>query len=78
VRAKEALRKSSFLKAHGFTGCGKTRISGGIGVKRSSVAKAIVDSVGFIRGLKPPPPSGLSFSAACLAVPYILQNECGL
>jgi hypothetical protein len=56
----------------------KLGILGGIGAKRSSVAKAIVDSVGFMRGLKPPPPSGLSFSAACLAVPYILQNECGL
>jgi hypothetical protein len=35
--------------------------------KPSSGAKARVDSVGFMRGLKPPPPSGLSFSAACLA-----------
>jgi hypothetical protein len=40
---------------------------GGISEKRPSVAKAIIHSVGFMRGLKPPPPSGLSFSAACLA-----------
>jgi hypothetical protein len=32
---------------------------------RFSGAKASVDSVGFMRGLKPPPPSELSFFAAC-------------
>jgi hypothetical protein len=35
--------------------------------KRSSVAKAIVDLIGFARGVKPPSPSALSFSAACKA-----------
>jgi hypothetical protein len=36
-----------------------------IAEKLPSGAKAHVDSVGFMRGLKPPPPSGMSFSAAC-------------
>ena len=36
-----------------------------IGEKRPSGAKARVDPVGIMRGLKPPPPSGSSFSAAC-------------
>jgi hypothetical protein len=36
-----------------------------IGEERPSVAKAIIDSIGFTRGLKPPSPSALSFSAAC-------------
>ena len=31
--------------------------------------KPRVDFAGFVRGLKPPPPSGSSFSAACEAVP---------
>jgi hypothetical protein len=47
----------------------KLEIWGEIGVKRPSGAKARIDSVGFMRGLKPPPPSGSSFSAACLVVP---------
>jgi thiamine monophosphate kinase len=33
--------------------------------KHTSGAKAQADSVGFMRGLKPPPPSRSSFSAAC-------------
>ncbi len=36
-------------------------IRGEIGGKRPSGAKASVDSAGFMRGLKPPPPSVLSF-----------------
>ena len=36
---------------------------------RPSVAKATADSNGFTRGLKPPSPSELSFSAACKVVP---------
>ena len=43
----------------------KGRFSGEIGRIRSSGAKAISDSIGFMRGLKPPPPSKSSFSAAC-------------
>ena len=35
--------------------------------KPPSGAKARVDSAGFMRGLKPPPPSGLCFSATCKA-----------
>jgi hypothetical protein len=41
-----------------------------IGEKHSSGAKARMDSFGFRRGLKPPPPSGFGFSAACEAVPF--------
>jgi hypothetical protein len=41
----------------GFTGYGKRAVSEKIGGKSSSEAKASVDSVGFMRGLKPPPPS---------------------
>ena len=37
---------------------------------RPSVAKATADSNGFTRGLKPPSPSELSFSAACKVVPF--------
>jgi hypothetical protein len=37
--------------------------------KYSSAAKAVVDSIGFMRGLKSPPPSEASFSAASLVVP---------
>src|SRR5450759_4159027 len=40
-------------------------ISGEIGGGRPSAAKADLDSVGFMRGLKPPPPSVSSFSAVC-------------
>ena len=40
---------------------------GGIEENWPSVAKATCDSVGFLRGLKPPTPSVLSFSAACSA-----------
>jgi hypothetical protein len=35
--------------------------------KGPSAAKAGIDSEGFMRGLKPPPPSDVSFSAACKA-----------
>jgi|GEM_PF-5471399 hypothetical protein len=45
----------------------KRPVPGKIGGKNSSGAEAHVDSVGFMRGLKPPPPSVLGFSAACLA-----------
>jgi len=42
----------------------KPGLSGEIGEKRTSGAKARIDSDGFMRGLKPPPLSGSSFSAA--------------
>jgi threonylcarbamoyladenosine tRNA methylthiotransferase MtaB len=38
-----------------------------IGEEHSPEAKAHVDSFGFMRGLRPPPPSGFGFSAACKA-----------
>jgi hypothetical protein len=44
---------------------GKLLGSGVAEENRPSVAKAIFDSAGFVRGLKPPTPSVLSFSAAC-------------
>jgi segregation and condensation protein A len=47
----------------------KPGISGEIGGKCPSVAKASDDSVGFLRGLKPPPPSETSSSVACEAPP---------
>src|ERR1035437_3710574 len=53
VRAKQAAEKLG--------------ISGEIGGERPSGAKARVDFVGFMRGLKPPPPSESSFPAACKA-----------
>jgi len=46
----------------------KRGISGEIAGKRPSGAEAHIDSVGFMRGLKPPPPFGSSFSAACKAL----------
>jgi hypothetical protein len=42
------------------------------GEKRSSVAKACVDFAGFMRGLKPPPPSVLGLSAACLGMAPVM------
>jgi hypothetical protein len=45
----------------------KLEICGLIGGKCPSAAKANVDSAGVMRGLKPPPPSASSFSAACEA-----------
>jgi hypothetical protein len=59
------------------TGCEKTPDFGEIGRKCSSVAKASVDSIGFMRGLKPPPPSGMSFSAACKAQLILLGLRTG-
>ena len=47
----------------------KLEISGEIVAKCPSVAEASIDSVGVMRGLKPPPPSVWSFSAVCEAVP---------
>jgi hypothetical protein len=37
------------------------------GERGPSAAKAGIDSAGFTRGLKPPSPSDVSFSAACKA-----------
>jgi hypothetical protein len=45
----------------------KLEILGEMCRRRPSAAKANVDSIGLTRGLKPPPPSGSSFSAACKA-----------
>jgi 16S rRNA (cytosine967-C5)-methyltransferase len=50
-------------------------ISGEIVGKHPSVAKASIDSVGFMRGLKPPPPSGSSISTACITPARILSEE---
>jgi hypothetical protein len=33
--------------------------------------KPTIDLIGFMRGLNPPPPSDLSFSAACEVVPWL-------
>ena len=56
------------IRSGGERAAEKGLIRGEIGGKRTSGAEARIDSVGFMRGLKPPPPSGLSFSAACEAV----------
>jgi putative transposase len=48
----------------------KGRIPRGKTEKRSSGPKGPIDYAGFMRGLKPPPPSGPGFSAACKAVPF--------
>jgi hypothetical protein len=45
----------------------KLGLSGEIDEKRTSGAKARIDSADVMRGLKPPPPSGSGFSAACEA-----------
>ena len=45
----------------------KLGVSGETGGKLPSAAKAIPDSIGLARGLKPPSPSASRFSAACLA-----------
>ena len=42
-----------------------------IGYKRLSGAEARIDSVGLMRGLKPPPPSGASFSSAPVSIPAL-------
>jgi hypothetical protein len=50
-------------------------------VQRTSVlsgAEARVGTVGFVRGLKPPPPSVLSFSASCLVVPKCRKINAGI
>jgi hypothetical protein len=43
----------------------KLGVEGENGGESPSAAKAGIDSEGFMRGLKPPPPSDVSFSAAC-------------
>jgi hypothetical protein len=50
----------------------KGRILGDIGEKSPFGAKARIDSAGFMRGLKTPPPSEWSFSATCKAQYYPL------
>jgi hypothetical protein len=42
--------------------------SGNFDEKRPSAAEAVVDFVGFTRGMNPPSPFVLSFSAACEVV----------
>jgi hypothetical protein len=61
-QAVEFLGKIGFVgKAPGAEQAAeKLGVLGGIGAKCSSVAEASVDSVGVMRGLKPPPPSGLN------------------
>jgi hypothetical protein len=59
------LRKNDSLR--GEAGCGKTQKFSVIGGKHRSGPEGPVDFIGVMRGLKPPPPSGSSFSAACKA-----------
>jgi hypothetical protein len=66
------------VSGRGFTGCGKLRFSGKMSEKQFSGAEARVVFIGFMRGLKPPPPSVSSFSAACSFVPKAQQNNAGL
>jgi hypothetical protein len=56
----------------GFSGCGKGGTKGEFPEKSPSGAKARIDSVGFMRGLKPPPPSESSRSAAPVKLNMIL------
>jgi hypothetical protein len=58
-----AARRGKLQPLRGQAACGKLQIPGEISEKRSSVAKAGGDFVGLMRGLKPPHPSALSFSA---------------
>jgi hypothetical protein len=65
---KKVLHLAKRMKKHTFgaqQAAEKLEISGEISEKRSSAAKTSIDSAPFMRGLKPPPPSGWSFSAAC-------------
>jgi hypothetical protein len=48
-------------------GCGKLGVVGENDGESPPAAEAGIDSEGVMRGLKPPPPSGVSFSAACEA-----------
>ena len=68
--AREALNKFC-RRANLPSGAKQAAEKGGIRgenpEKHPSRAKAQVDSVGFMRGLKPPPPSESSFSASCIA-----------
>jgi glycosyltransferase involved in cell wall biosynthesis len=45
--------------------------------KRPSEPKGPIDSVGFMRGLKPPPPSGPDFSAACVVIDTLHSSSTG-
>jgi epoxyqueuosine reductase len=45
--------------------------------KHTSGAEARIPSADVMRGLKPPPPSGLSFSAAYEGQPFTVQDRCG-
>ena len=42
--------------------------------KRPSAAKADIQFTGFMRGLKPPPPSAWSFSAVCKPQPFVARG----
>lgn len=53
----------------------KLRFSGKIGEKQFSGAEARADSIGFMQWLKPPPPSGESFSAACEVVLFENRSD---
>jgi hypothetical protein len=67
----QGLKPGSFCGIYGTTkqAAEKGLFSGKKSEKHTSVAKATTDSNGFTRGLKPPSPSELSFSAACKVVP---------
>jgi hypothetical protein len=62
---KKMAARGTPLAATGLTGCGKTQKFSVIGGKHRSGPEGPVDFIGVMRGLKPPPPSGSSFSAAC-------------
>jgi len=67
-----AVNKSDLLPRATELSAEELRLLGEIGNPPPSVAKATTDSMGVTRGLKPPSPSVLSFSAACSVV---LQNS---
>jgi len=56
---------------------GASEISDRFSEKHTSGAKAHIPSTDVMRGLKPPPPSGLNFSAAYKGQPLIVPDRCG-
>ena len=68
-KAEAASRELALCQGTTLQTAEKLDIPGEIGGIHPSGSKARADFDGFMRGLKPPPPSGWVFSAACLVVP---------
>jgi hypothetical protein len=71
ARPPRVIEAERFLARRGWTG----GASGGMNGRSPSGAKALLRSVGAMRGLKPPPPSALNLSAAGLNPSAALQAQ---